>query len=180
MKKACCRVAPVPGETKVWQYITLTKRIYLIDCPGIVHDEYQSDTEKVLKSVVRAEKVPDPAQYIGAILEKVDRAKLYDIYGIPEWEDAESFLKQLCLKTGKLLRGGEPDFNNISKQIIVDWQRGNIPYFTKPPKTEEEEADEDKKIAQVDPEVKNPLEEILEETKMTDAQNLILSSIKKD
>jgi nuclear GTP-binding protein len=115
MKKACCRVAPVPGETKVWQYITLTKRIYLIDCPGIVHDEYQSDTEKVLKSVVRAEKVPDPAQYIGAILEKVDRAKLYDIYGIPEWEDAESFLKQLCLKTGKLLRGGEPDFNNISK-----------------------------------------------------------------
>ena len=23
---------PVPGETKVWQYITLMKRIYLIDC----------------------------------------------------------------------------------------------------------------------------------------------------
>ena len=64
MKKHCCRVAPIPGETKVWQYITLTKRIYLIDCPGIVHDEYQTDTEKVLKCVVRAEKVPDPAQYI--------------------------------------------------------------------------------------------------------------------
>ena len=31
------------------------------------------------------------------------------------------FLKQLCKKTGKLLKGGEPDFNNISKQIIVDW-----------------------------------------------------------
>lgn len=45
----------------------------MIDCPGIVHDEYQTDTEKVLKSVVRAEKVPDPAQYIGAILEKVER-----------------------------------------------------------------------------------------------------------
>ena len=87
----------------------------MIDCPGIVHDEYQSDTEKVLKSVVRAEKVPDPSQYIGAILEKVDRQKLYDIYGILEWEDADHFLKQLCLKTGKLLRGGEPDFNNISK-----------------------------------------------------------------
>ena len=58
-----------------------------------MHDEYQTDTEKVLKSVVRAEKVPDPAQYIGAILEKVDRSKIYDIYGIAEWEDAESFLK---------------------------------------------------------------------------------------
>ena len=91
--------------------------------------------------------MPDPAQYIGAILERVERSKLYDIYGTPEWEDAESFLKQLCLKTGKLLRGGEPDFNNISKQIIVDWQRGNIPYYTNPPKTEEEEADENKKIS---------------------------------
>jgi hypothetical protein len=26
--------APIPGETKVWQYITLTKRIFLIDSPG--------------------------------------------------------------------------------------------------------------------------------------------------
>lgn len=123
--------------------------------------------------------MPDPAQYIGAILEKVDRQKIYDIYGIPEWEDAESFLKQLCLKTGKLLRGGEPDFNNISKQIIVDWQRGNIPYFTNPPKTEEEENNENKKISQVDPDVKNPLEEILEETKLTEAQNAILKEIKE-
>jgi len=31
-----CRTAPVPGETKVWQYVTLTKRIFLIDAPGVV------------------------------------------------------------------------------------------------------------------------------------------------
>ena len=56
-----------------------------------------------------------------------------------EWDDSEHFLKQLCAKTGKLLKGGEPDVNNISKQIIVDWQRGNIPFYTQPPRTEEEE-----------------------------------------
>lgn len=26
------------GETKVWQYIALMKRIFLIDCPGVVYD----------------------------------------------------------------------------------------------------------------------------------------------
>ena len=36
--KKVCNVAPVPGETKVWQYITLTKRIFLIDCPGVVYN----------------------------------------------------------------------------------------------------------------------------------------------
>jgi nuclear GTP-binding protein len=34
MKKKVCKVAPIPGETKVWQFVTLMKRIYLIDCPG--------------------------------------------------------------------------------------------------------------------------------------------------
>jgi nuclear GTP-binding protein len=34
---ACCKAAPIPGETKVWQYVTLTSRINLIDCPGTVH-----------------------------------------------------------------------------------------------------------------------------------------------
>ncbi len=35
-KKESCKAAPVPGETKVWQYVALTKKIYAIDCPGIV------------------------------------------------------------------------------------------------------------------------------------------------
>lgn len=30
-KKAVSKVSPVPGETRHWQYVTMTKRIYLID-----------------------------------------------------------------------------------------------------------------------------------------------------
>ena len=51
-----CKVAPVPGETKVWQYITLMKRIFLIDCPGVVYNKTEdSATDAVLKGVVRVE-----------------------------------------------------------------------------------------------------------------------------
>ncbi len=51
-----CKVAPVPGETKVWQYITLMKRIFLIDCPGVVYNKNDDDqTDIVLKGVVRVE-----------------------------------------------------------------------------------------------------------------------------
>ncbi len=40
-----------PGETKVWQYITLMRRIYLIDCPGIVPvSAHDSETGTVLKA----------------------------------------------------------------------------------------------------------------------------------
>ena len=53
-----CKVAPVPGETKVWQYITLTKRIFLIDCPGVVSDRAgNTDTDAVLKGIARIDKL---------------------------------------------------------------------------------------------------------------------------
>lgn len=31
-----CRTAPIAGETKVWQYVRLTDKIQLLDCPGVV------------------------------------------------------------------------------------------------------------------------------------------------
>lgn len=141
MKKTCCKVAPIPGETKVWQYITLTKRIYLIDCPGIVYDMGETDTDKVLKGVVRAEKIPDPESYIQPILDRVAAKHIVDIFGINTWVDAEDFIGQVAEKTGKLKKGGEPDVNNVCRSIIMDWQRGNIPFFSKPPSAEEREAD---------------------------------------
>jgi len=42
-EKKCCKAAPIPGETKIWQYVALTKRIYMIDCPGIVYDSENAD-----------------------------------------------------------------------------------------------------------------------------------------
>ncbi|OEL33193.1 Nuclear/nucleolar GTPase 2 [Dichanthelium oligosanthes] len=50
--KSVCKVAPIPGETKVWQYITLTKKIFLIDCPGVVYQNNDSETDIVLKGVL--------------------------------------------------------------------------------------------------------------------------------
>ena len=47
--KKVCKVAPLAGETKVWQYITLMRRIFLIDCPGVVFPTGETDEEKVLK-----------------------------------------------------------------------------------------------------------------------------------
>ena len=37
--KKVCNTAPIPGETKVWEYITLMKKIHLIDCPGVVYEK---------------------------------------------------------------------------------------------------------------------------------------------
>ncbi|KAL4815414.1 NUC091 domain-containing protein [Aspergillus spinulosporus] len=141
-KKKVCTVAPIPGETKVWQYVTLMKRIYLIDCPGVVPPS-QTDTPEdiLLRGVVRVENVENPEQYIPAILKRVQPKHLERTYGIKETSDSIEFLSILARKGGRLLRGGEPDLDGVAKMVINDFLRGKIPWFTPPPFTPGEEGE---------------------------------------
>ncbi|XP_072535927.1 nucleolar GTP-binding protein 2 [Salminus brasiliensis] len=131
--KKVCNVAPLAGETKVWQYITLMRRIFLIDCPGVVYPSEDSETDIVLKGVVQVEKIRSPEDHIGAVLERAKAEYVQKTYRIPSWSSAEDFLEKLAFRTGKLLKGGEPDLSTVSKMVLNDWQRGRIPFFVKPP-----------------------------------------------
>ncbi|KAJ6604964.1 hypothetical protein B0H10DRAFT_2077428 [Mycena sp. CBHHK59/15] len=142
-----CRVAPVPGETKVWQYITLTRRIYLIDCPGIVPTSaHDSETSTVLKGVVRVEALPTPSDHIPTLMERVKPIYLSRTYGVPLPDaDAEGgvwapevFLDKLARMKGRLLKHGEPDLDAVAKIVLSDWVRGRIPFFVPPPERSEE------------------------------------------
>nr|CAB3250084.1 nucleolar GTP-binding protein 2-like [Phallusia mammillata] len=132
-KKKVCKVAPLAGETKVWQYITLMKRIFLVDCPGIVQPSGDTETEIILKGVVRVEYVQEPDQHIAEILRRVKPEYMARQYQVTDWKDSEDFLTQMANRMGKLLKGGLPDWKTVSKMILNDWQRGRIPYYVRPP-----------------------------------------------
>jgi nuclear GTP-binding protein len=132
--KKVCNVAPIPGETKVWQYITLMKRIYLIDCPGVVHPSTtDTETDIVLKGVVRVENIKQPDDYIPELLKRVRPEYIQRTYELDHWEDSVDFLTQLAKRTGKLVKGGEADLGSVAKMVLNDWLRGKIPYFCPPP-----------------------------------------------
>ncbi|CAN6694387.1 unnamed protein product [Malus baccata var. baccata] len=79
-KSSVCKVAPIPGETKVWQYITLTKRIFLVDYPEVVYQSCDSETDIVLKSVVRVTNLQDATECIGEVLKRVKKIHLKRAY----------------------------------------------------------------------------------------------------
>lgn len=129
-----CKVAPVPGETKVWQYVNLMKRVFMIDCPGVVSDSTsKSDVDLVLRGVVRAERLLSPELFVQPILDRLKREHIFATYGIRSWDNAEHFLEQLAVRQGRLLKGGEPDVASCAVNVINDWQRGKLPYFSMPP-----------------------------------------------
>merc|ERR1712012_299204 len=132
--KKVCKTAPIAGETKVWQYITLMRKIYLIDCPGIVPPgKGESDTEKVLRGVVRVEHLETPEDYVEEVLNRCKQKYVSRQYKIFSWKDHMDFLEQLAKKSGRLGKGGEPDLNAVSKVVLNDWTRGKLPFFTPPP-----------------------------------------------
>ena len=133
----------------------MTRRIYLIDCPGIVPTSaHDTQTDTVLKGVVRVEALSTPSEHVPALMQRVKPLYLSRTYGVPlpnkddpsQGWDPEIFLDKLARMKGRLLKRGEPDLDAVAKIVLRDWVRGRIPYFVSPPeRTEELNAAEAKK-----------------------------------
>lgn len=135
-RKSVCKVAPIPGETKVWQYVALTRAIFLIDCPGVVYDrETNNNVQAVLKGVVRVERLgnADKTDVVQTVLEIVKKKDVVSTYGVSEWVDTVDFLEKLGKLRGKLVSGGLPDTEAAARMVLYDWQRGKLPWFSAPP-----------------------------------------------
>lgn len=145
--KKVVNVAPVPGETKVWQYVTLYRQIFLVDCPGVVHQgECDSQADAVLKGVVRVESLGDTAvDYIPPLLSRVSVEAIRRAYGVQQWTDGDDFCEKLARRSGKLLKKGEPDVTNVARAMLSDFQRGKLPWFVPPPDETVEERQKGKR-----------------------------------
>lgn len=113
------------------------KRIYLIDCPGVVPPNMaDSEQDILLRGVVRVENVENPEQYIPAVLDRCKRHHIERTYEVKDWKDSSEFVAALARKGGRLLKGGEADGDGVAKMILNDFMRGKIPWYVPPPAAE--------------------------------------------
>ena len=144
ISKKSCKVAPIPGETKIWQYVSLFKRVSLIDSPGVVvNTAGDTEVDSVLKGVVSSERLTNPEDFMDPILEKVKREYVASQYKIPKegeetWKDTTDLLEIIAKRHGRLLKGGEPCIRSAAIMIINDFQRGRLPHYVPPPELKEE------------------------------------------
>lgn len=116
------------------------KRIYLIDCPGVVPpNANDSEQDILLRGVVRVENVENPHVYIPAVLKKTKPQHIERTYDVRGFNNATEFLELLARKAGRLLKGGEADVDGVAKMVLNDFLRGKIPWFTPPPLLEGQE-----------------------------------------
>ena len=86
----------------------------------MVYNSDDTETDIVLKGVVRAEKLQQPENHIDRLLERADAQKIMEIYGVESWTDGEDFLEKLAFRRGKLLKGGEAHYDAMARLVIRD------------------------------------------------------------
>ena len=109
---ACMYVCMYVCTMQVWQYITLMRRIYLIDCPGVVYPTGDSDTQIVLKGVVSCYVFFFKFSHLTREIERKDEVCGVKIYNSERLkgkaDNLESRGKRNCLsKIGGKIRYGE-------------------------------------------------------------------------
>ena len=132
------KVAPVsniPGYTKTIQEIYLDHNVRLLDCPGVMLSNDNSDSV-ILRNVVKIEDLADPYVPVAALIKRVPRETLLTLYEVPEFATPQEFLANVARKRGRLMKGGVPNTEQAAREVLRDWNNGKIPFSTPCPETE--------------------------------------------
>ncbi|HHI01428.1 MAG TPA: GTPase RsgA [Thermococcus litoralis] len=130
--------APIPGYTKGKQFIKLSKKIWLVDSPGVVPvDDFD---ELVIRGGFPADKIEEPVKpalkLIKRILETRKEA-ITEKYGIKKLESEEQILEAIGKKKGLLERGGKVNLEEAARYFLREWQTGRFTLFGREEKKKE-------------------------------------------
>lgn len=128
--KRAVGTAPIPGYTKGKQLIRLSKKIWLLDSPGVIPIE--DFDELVIKGGFPADKIKEPVKpalkLIGRILETRKEA-ITEKFGITEFESEEDILRKIGERRGLIKAGGEVDIEETARWFLREWQTGRFTLF---------------------------------------------------
>ena len=135
-RSRACNVGSTPGITKAMQAVQLDSKIKLLDSPGIVFansGENSDESSVALKNAVKIQSLKDPYTPATAILKRVSKPQIMEMYNIPEFSTPDEFFALKATRMGKFRKGGIPDMVAAARSVLDDWNSGKIRYYTVPP-----------------------------------------------
>lgn len=109
----------------------MDKQVTIIDCPGVFFSN-EDEITLLLRNTIKIEDVGDLEGAVEAIVNKVQKHQLINLYQIQDFENFKHFLIQVAQKRGKIKKGGILDLQETCRLIINDWIQGKVKYFVLP------------------------------------------------
>lgn len=123
--KGAAKTSPTSGYTKGVQKIRISRRMYVLDTPGVFPYKEKDEAKHVFMSARTFEDVKDPEGSCLKFLEKFP-SQAEEFYGVKHDKDPEVVLEQIAVKLKKLRKGGEPDIDAAARIVLRAWQTGKI------------------------------------------------------
>ena len=118
------RTSGESGFTKGFQKVRISRKIVLLDTPGVFPYQKKSGLDVVKIGAVDYAKVEDPEIAALELIQEYDF--LIKGYYRVEGETADDILEQIAFKLNRLHQGGKPDYDSAARQVLKDWQKGKI------------------------------------------------------
>nr|XP_023014000.1 guanine nucleotide-binding protein-like 3 homolog [Leptinotarsa decemlineata] len=131
-RSRACNVGATPGVNRAMQEVHLDSKIRLLDSPGIVFAS-GNDSISSLRNAVKITGLSDPITPANAILQRVTKQQMMELYDITEYDTPEEFYSLKAARTGRFRKGGIPDSVSAARGLLEDWNSGKIKYYTVPP-----------------------------------------------
>lgn len=114
------------------QAVQLDSKIKLLDSPGIVFanpGDNADESSVALKNAVKIQSLKDPYTPATAILKRVSKPQIMEMYNITEYSTPDEFFALKATRMGKFRKGGVPDTIAAARSILEDWNSGKIRYL---------------------------------------------------
>ncbi|MGV8151233.1 MAG: GTPase [Candidatus Woesearchaeota archaeon] len=121
--KASTKVSNISGYTKGEQNVRISKRLILIDTPGVIPYLEKDDDKHALIGSINIVNVKNPDLLIISIMKK-NPGIIEQMYNVKISKNKELTLENIAKKKGVLLKGGAADINKVSRMILQDLQKG--------------------------------------------------------
>lgn len=117
--------SPVSGYTRGIQKLRISKKIMMLDTPGVFAYKKKKGVEMTVIGAIDAEKFEDPETAAVDLIEALD-GKIEKFFGVENKEDKFEVIEDIARKKNVIKKGGIPDTKRMAKDIIRMWQTGRI------------------------------------------------------
>lgn len=129
--KKIAKTGNKPGITRGKQWIKLKKGFRLLDTPGVLWPDLDDEETKIKLALIRGikEDIMEPtdlAYYLVKYIKKLRPESLQARYEIDPKKEELDIIKQIGIKRGCLISGGEVDLDRTSKVILNDFHKGKM------------------------------------------------------
>ncbi|XP_067287459.1 guanine nucleotide-binding protein-like 3 [Pseudorasbora parva] len=128
-----CHVGVQRGLTRCMQEVHITRRVKMIDSPGIVAAPSNPGDVMALRSLQVEEKEESPLEAVRSLLKQCNQQHIMLQYNVPDYRNSLEFLTTLAKKRGFLQKGGIPNTELAATTFLNDWTGAKLSYNSRAP-----------------------------------------------